>query len=127
MALSALRGHYLQETCLLGGDVIQRDVHVVSVLAHNHGMPLTECTSSNVLSTDADIKTCSENSLKFKGNPRNSQTGNESFLLTAKNTRQNVTDLGRGASRKRGPLLSTSLVWFPLPVSAAGPEFTKAK
>lgn len=69
MVLSALRGHYLQETCLLGADVIQRDVHVVSVLAHNHGMPLTECTSSNVLSTDTDIKTCSDNSSSLKETP----------------------------------------------------------
>lgn len=49
---------YLQEARLLGADVVQRDVRVVCVLTHHHGVSLTERASPDVLPAYSNIKTC---------------------------------------------------------------------
>lgn len=40
--------------------MVQRDVGVISLLANNHCMPLTKCSTANILATQADIKTLSK-------------------------------------------------------------------
>lgn len=41
--------------------MVQRDVHVIRILTHHHGMSLTECASSDILSADSNIKACNNN------------------------------------------------------------------
>lgn len=38
--------------------MVERDVHVVGVLAHHHGVALTERASSHVLTTDSNVEAC---------------------------------------------------------------------
>lgn len=38
--------------------MVERDVHVIGVLAHHHGVALTERASSHILTTDSDVEAC---------------------------------------------------------------------
>lgn len=51
---------YLQEAGLLRTDVVERDVHVVGLLTHHHGVSLAERASAHILSADANTKTCNK-------------------------------------------------------------------
>lgn len=48
---------YLKEAFLIRRHVIQRDVGFTRLLANQHGMPLAECSSANILPTQANVKT----------------------------------------------------------------------
>lgn len=54
----------LQVAFLLRMNVIQGDVHLISLLAHNHCMTLAKCTTSHILATDPHVKACIEQTNK---------------------------------------------------------------
>lgn len=51
---------------LLRVNVIERDIHVIRFLAHNHGMTLTKCTTANILAADPHVEACIKTSRKKK-------------------------------------------------------------
>lgn len=43
---------------MLRVNVIERDVYIIGLLAHNHGVPLTERTTADILATDPHVEAC---------------------------------------------------------------------
>lgn len=43
-------------TFLLRVNVIERDIYIIRLLAHNHGVTLTKCTTTNILAADPHIE-----------------------------------------------------------------------
>ena len=50
--------NYLKESFLLLKHVVQRDKHLICWLIYQHGMPVAERASSNVLSTETHLVPC---------------------------------------------------------------------
>ena len=51
---------YLQESCLVWGDVVQGDKAFVCVLIYQHGVSVAERPAPHILPTDTHVEPCGE-------------------------------------------------------------------
>lgn len=58
---------YLQEGRLVWSDVIERDVGRVRFLADQHGVTVTECPSTYILTTQSHVESCREGRRRRRG------------------------------------------------------------
>lgn len=59
-ALACVSSSYFEEARLLGADVVERNKGVVGVLAHHHGVALTEGAAAHVLPADSNVEACND-------------------------------------------------------------------